>query len=330
MNPNLSRFYNRSPSGRLIVSMLIILAGGTLMLSLFLLAGNLIFNGSAGLLPDQTPQEVLNAPGFIKYALIAQDLSYFIIPAIIILAGIDPVYGSEIINPEKISSVEVLLVALLAVCAFPVTGLASQLNSSMALPHSLSGVEHWMRDKEDYADHLLEVIMTPGTFSGMMFNILLIAALPAIGEELIFRGILQKAFQYLFRSGHAAVWITGIIFSALHFQFYGFLPRLLLGVIFGYLFLWGKNIWLPVAAHFINNAVPTAGSYFRGWEAINSQPAYNAAKQIPFAVLAFVTCVVILLWFRGRSGWSLGKILNSLLRKCFGDYDRFILKIKLQ
>ncbi len=69
----------------------------------------------------------------------------------------------------------------------------------MALPHSLSGVEHWMRDKEDYADHLMEVIMTPGTFSGMMFNILLIAALPAIGEELDIQGHIPEDISVSFQ-----------------------------------------------------------------------------------------------------------------------------------
>ena len=65
----------------------------------------------------------------------------------------------------------------------------------MAFPDWLSGVEQWMREKEDYADHLLKVIMTPATLSGMLFNLLLIAVLPAIGEELIFRGVFQKIFM---------------------------------------------------------------------------------------------------------------------------------------
>ncbi len=125
INPNLSGFYNRSPSGRLIVSMLIILAGGTMMLSLFLLAGNLIFNGSAGLAarPD--------TPGSAECTRLYQVCTY----STGYLLFYNPRHYNSCRNrssirvrdnePEKISSVEVLLVALLAVCAFPVTGLAS-------------------------------------------------------------------------------------------------------------------------------------------------------------------------------------------------------------
>ena len=150
----------------------------------------------------------------------------------------------------------------------------------MALPDWLSGIEQWMRAKEDYADHMLEVIMTPETFSGMWLNLLIIAVLPAIGEELIFRGVFQKTLRDLFRSGHLSVWITSVLFSAIHFQFYGFLPRLILGLVFGYIFLWSRNIWLPVIAHFINNAVPTVGAYIKGWETINEPSVTGAAKQM--------------------------------------------------
>ena len=108
---------------------------------------------------------------------------------------------------------------------FPVTGFAGQLNSGMVLPDWLSGVGQWMRDKEDYADHLLDLIMTPETFAGMFLNIIIIAAIPAIGEELIFRGVFQKIFQNLFRSGHLSVWFTSFLFSAIHFQFLWISPK---------------------------------------------------------------------------------------------------------
>jgi hypothetical protein len=78
--------------------------------------------------------------------------------------------------------------------------------------------------------------------------------LPAIGEELLFRGVLQKLIQKMTGSSHWAIWITATLFSALHLQFFGFLPRLLLGALFGYLLEWTGTLWLPILAHFINNA----------------------------------------------------------------------------
>ena len=94
----------------------------------------------------------------------------------------------------------------------------------------------------------------------------MLAVLPAIGEELIFRGVFQKIFYDFFKSGHMAIWVTAFLFSALHFQFYGFIPRLILGLVFGYLFFWSGTLWLPVLSHFVNNAVPVIGVYIQGWD----------------------------------------------------------------
>jgi len=301
INPNISRFQGISPLCQLLVSVVIILVTGTVLFSLFLLAGNLIFNGDLILPVSATPGTVPNQPGFIMFTLVAQDISFFIVPALIILIFLDPEYKSGILSLETLSLNDIFLVTILAFCVFPVTGLAGQLNSGMTLPDKLSGLELWMREKEDYADHLLDVIMTPGTFWGMWLNLIIIAALPAVSEELIFRGVLQRMFHKLVRSGHLSVWITSFLFSAIHFQFYGFLPRLLLGLIFGYLFLWSRNIWLPIIAHFVNNAVPTVGAYVKGWEEINEPLLANPWKQIAGMIVPLTIAILILAYFRKRS-----------------------------
>jgi hypothetical protein len=198
------------------------------------------------------------------------------------------------LNLKILLKYDIILVTILAFCTFPVTGFAGQLNSAMELPDWLSGAGEWMRDKEDYADHLLELIMASGTFAAMCLNIFIIAALPAISEELIFRGVFQKIFQNIFRSGHLSVWVTSLLFSALHFQFYGFLPRFILGLIFGYLFLWRRNIWVPVIAHFINNAVPVAGVYLKGWDAVTSPSSESTGKQIAVVLFSFFVGILIL------------------------------------
>lgn len=301
INPNLSGFHHGSPIRRLLVSLLIIVAGGTVLFSLFLIAGNLIFYGDLSLPSNPAPGADLSDPGFIKLTLIAQDISFFIIPSLIILVWMDPGYRTGMLNVKAVRLNDVLLVTVLAFCAFPVTGFAGQLNAGMAFPDWLPGIEEWMKEKEDYADHLLKEIMTPATLSGMWFNLLLIAVLPAVGEELIFRGVIQKIFHDLFRSGHLSVWVTSVLFSAIHFQFYGFLPRLILGLIFGYLFLWGRNVWLPVIAHFINNAVPTVGAYSKGWEAINDPSVTSIWKQLTGIIVPLAIGIIIIGWFRKRS-----------------------------
>ncbi|MDZ7777205.1 MAG: CPBP family intramembrane glutamic endopeptidase [Bacteroidales bacterium] len=91
------------------------------------------------------------------------------------------------------------------------------------------------------------------SYGALAANLLLIAVIPAIGEELFFRGVLQKVFTDWFSNAHAGIIITSVLFSALHMQFFGFLPRFVLGVLFGYYFYWSRSLWLPIFAHFINN-----------------------------------------------------------------------------
>jgi membrane protease YdiL (CAAX protease family) len=300
-NPNFNAFQFRAPLLQLLVSFLVILVIGLFLFSILILAGSMLFGVDASLLGNPSFGSGIKETGFLKYTLVVQDISFFIIPGIIILTKFNPGHQAGIFNIRNISLTDVILVIILAFCAFPVSSLAGELNSKMVLPEQLSGVGQWMRDKEDYANHLMDLLMTPQTMMGMWMNILIIACIPAIGEELIFRGVLQKIFQNLFRSGHLSVWFTSFIFSAIHFQFYGFLPRLILGLIFGYLFLWTRNLWLPVVAHFINNAVPTILSYFKGWETINEKSAASPAGQSAMVILSLIAASIILIYFRRRS-----------------------------
>lgn len=137
-------------------------------------------------------------------------------------------------------------------------------NGQLSLPESLQGIETWMRNAEDRAKELTTVFLTMNGLPDLFINLLIIAVIPALGEELIFRGVLQKQLQDWTSKGHLAVWITAFLFSAIHLQFYGFLPRLLLGALFGYYYLWSNNLWVPIIAHFINNGTAVIISYASG------------------------------------------------------------------
>jgi len=135
----------------------------------------------------------------------------------------------------------------------------------------------------------------------MILNLFIIAILPAVGEEFFFRGVLQKILIRLFKSVHVAIWVTAFIFSAIHFQFFGFVPRFILGLIFGYLFFWSGTLWLPVISHFINNAVPVIMSYIQGMEKFNTPsdtPLWKLALALPLPV---AIGLVILFYFRNNS-----------------------------
>lgn len=139
------------------------------------------------------------------------------------------------------------------ITAIPLINCLVALNGLLRLPESLSGLEQWMRMMEEQTEQLLMRFMTchDGAWWMLLVNIVVLAVLPAIGEELTFRGVLQS----LFRNRHVAVWVTAFVFSFVHFQFYGFLPRLLLGAMLGYALVWSGRIGYSMIMHATNNAL---------------------------------------------------------------------------
>lgn len=153
------------------------------------------------------------------------------------------------------------IITVLMIVAVPVVNYLGEMNSYFHLPSALKAVEDWMRESESQAARLTEAFLVMHSPSELFFNIIMIAMIPALGEELLFRGLVQKLFSGWLKSHHAGVWLTSILFSAMHMQFYGFIPRLLLGAMLGYLLVWSGNLWWPVLAHFINNAAAVIFSY---------------------------------------------------------------------
>ena len=150
----------------------------------------------------------------------------------------------------------------LMLMALPAINLVGYFNQQMSLPAFLEPLEQWMKTAESNAAHLTEQFLSVTTFDGLIINILLMALLPAVAEELTFRGVLQNLFEVkdetLKKKGnrvHIAIWCSAILFSAIHMQFYGFLPRMLMGALFGYALVWTGSLWMPILMHFTNNAM---------------------------------------------------------------------------
>ena len=147
---------------------------------------------------------------------------------------------------------------VLMIVAMPGINLIADWNSKLVLPDCMSGIEQWMRAQEDAAAALTERFLSGTSVGTLLINIALMALLPACAEELTFRGVIQgmiiKSGESRVKS-HVAVWVTAILFSAIHVQFYGFVPRMLLGALFGYMLVWTGSLWVPIVMHFVNNAV---------------------------------------------------------------------------
>ncbi len=298
------KLYGKSPLYQLFMSIMIIAGVGITLSIILILAGMPIFGTDLKVLEKSATALSSNDFAFLRYLLIIQDISLLIIPSIIIL-GLMKSESAARLTELKIPQVkEVGLVVILTFCIFPITGFTGQINSAMHLPGWLSGVEHWMIEKEEKADNLIDLLVASNTFWVMILNLLTIALIPAVAEEMIFRGVFQKIFYNLFKSGHMAIWFTSFLFSTIHFQFFGFIPRFILGLVFGYLFFWSGTLWLPVISHFVNNAFPVMLAYIQGMEKFNSPsdtPLWKQAIELP---LPIVISLVILFYFRNKSNNS--------------------------
>lgn len=127
-------------------------------------------------------------------------------------------------------------------------------NSNLVLPDFMSEIEAWMKATEDQLMELTKFLTDFQTVPELLTGVLVIGVFAGIGEEVFFRGLVQAKMHRYLRSSHWGIWMTAIIFSAIHLQFYGFLPRVFLGAIFGYLYLFTGSLIYPILAHIFNNS----------------------------------------------------------------------------
>lgn len=207
-----------------------------------------LHQGASGLLENKTA---------LYWMLGASSLGTFLAPPLI-LQQIEKKQGHRywLVDQSGLGKSLIFIFAFLLV-SNPLMELIGRWNMDMRLPEALQSVEQWMRKQEDQMALLTEELVMVTSFELLLVNLLVMAVIPAVAEEVYFRGSLQHILTRLLGTSHAAIWVTAIIFSAIHVQFYGFFPRMILGLIFGYAFLWSRNIWVPIFGHFLNNATVT-------------------------------------------------------------------------
>ena len=169
--------------------------------------------------------------------------------------------GGNSLSFNAVSRHQLMLTAVIMLFAMPLINAMSIWNEQLQLPIFLESVELWMREAEAKAMKITEAFLTVNTGLGLAVNILIIAIIPALGEELLFRGVIQKELSKWSGKIHLSIWITAFLFSAIHMQFLGFFPRFIIGGLLGYMFFWSGSIWLPILAHFVNNATAVILSF---------------------------------------------------------------------
>jgi membrane protease YdiL (CAAX protease family) len=192
--------------------------------------------------------------GNLRIAQILQSLGLFVLPPFILMYLLNE-KPFEWFGLKKLPASNLWMTGIGAVIfSVPLVNYLVQINNAVVFPESMTFLENSLRAMENSAEVLTEKLLQTDSVFGLTGNLLLIALMPAFAEELFFRGTMQKILAG--KTGqHVAVWITAIIFSLFHMQFFGFLPRLMLGAVLGYLYMFSGNLWLPVIAHFANNAI---------------------------------------------------------------------------
>lgn len=191
---------------------------------------------------------------------------------------------------KKVPGKSLLAVVLLSVALLPAVGALAYWNEHLQLPASMYRISQWIRTMEEQSDAILELIFADQSKGALILNICALGLLPALCEEFFFRGAMQPLFEQWTRNKHLAVWITAFIFSAIHLEFLGFFPRLLLGAYLGYLFVWSRSIWLSATAHFMHNALSVVSVYIASQRNIDLD-AVDVTEYLPIIYAALIISI---------------------------------------
>lgn len=232
----------------------------------------------------------IQEPGMLRFVQAMSEICTFLTPAIIVawLCSKEP---ENYLFVKHFPDIKIVLLTFVSMFLLsPAITLTGVLNKAIKLPAFMERIEIWMQSLEQSAERLTELLLSEAGIIPILLNLLVIAAVAAITEEFFFRGALQRIIGKWFKNYHAVIWCAAFIFSAIHMQFYGLIPRMLLGAYFGYLLYWSKNMWIPVLAHFCNNAVAVIGmgnSSLKENEYISGE--IPESEMLSFIIIAMIT-----------------------------------------
>ena len=198
----------------------------------------------------------------MRWAQLAQSVLLFALPAIIAARMFSGRPARYLKVAGSAAAGSYVFTVLLMATALPVINFLGEINQSMTLPGPFSALEAFMRQMENTAMQQTEAFLQVSSPGLLAINLLVMAVAPAVTEELLFRGIFQRLFIDWTGRSFIGIIITAVFFSAFHMQFFGFLPRFFLGVLLGLLFFWSRSLWLPILAHFANNAIVIIAYYY--------------------------------------------------------------------
>jgi len=287
------------PSVQLLFSALVLIICGFVVTSLGVALGWVIYgvnlNEIEHMMQDFSNPENIS---ILKFFQTVQAIGVFIIPPFIIAWMLSDKPMSYLQINKKPNIQGVIIVFAIIIFANPLINWLNEINAKLSLPEWLNSVQVWMKNSEDQANKITEAFLSTNSIASVIKNVIMIGILPAIGEELVFRGVVQKLFKKMYGNAHAAIWISAALFSALHLQFFGFLPRMVLGAMFGYMLEWSGTLWLPIIAHFVNNTTAVIAYYLAHKGVIGNELDKTGTLADGSFYLVIVSGVFLFVFFR--------------------------------
>lgn len=294
--------------------LLVTLLGGILATFFLYYLLLLVQTGFQADLVSQRMATMNSDPGLMRLFQALQSVCIFIVPPFIVSRFLQT-KPSDFLSLKRPPFPSILVGILSIPVMIPIINALVLWNQGLHLPVFMHDIEAWMRASEDSASAVTEQLLSGTRVQDLIINLVLVALMAGLGEELLFRGLLQRmvgealtrkkttALPVSDKAVHLSIWLVAFLFSAIHLQFYGFFPRLLLGAWFGYLLWWTGSIWVPVCAHVMNNALSTLVVFGENKGLLNTDPDLWGTGETWW--LCLVSALFLFgfgLWFRFRSG----------------------------
>ncbi len=256
-----------------------------------------VFTGSSAINLEEALLKAENA-GFAKVVQLISTIFLLGIPAIAfsLIVWKSPLQTMGFTS--NISGKQFFLAVLFVFAGLLVGGGLGTLNKAIPLPADMAA--YFQQLEDDYNSQVL-ALSHMQTTADYVFALFILGLMPAIFEEMFFRGCLQQVMVSLFRNALAGILVTSIFFSAIHLSFYGFLPRLFLGLMLGYIFYYSKNLWLSIAVHFLNNAIAVTQMYVLGRQGKLTTEAMDETFPLYYGALGIAVVIALFYTFKNES-----------------------------
>jgi membrane protease YdiL (CAAX protease family) len=232
-------------------------------------------------------------PFFIRGMQAVQFIGLFLVPSWFAGKYFTTQSASSYLGLRKPNYPGFWLVGTFAILiALPMVQWLGEINRAIEFPSELT---NWIRSKEDEANETVKALLSRHTVKDLLLNLFFVAGLAAVGEELLFRGVVQRIFVRQFGQAWPAIIFSAFLFAALHMQFYGFFPRLALGILLGAIYWYSGSLWVAILAHFVYDAILITLVYFNP-AMLNDEPVVSQEALLYSGLLSALMVTMNLHW----------------------------------